>query len=159
MQQEKAAQTTLPNVYDAALTDPNQSKVAAQMTIADMPTQQKQASILGMWTIGIGAKSRNKDAAWQFINYLSSPEVATKMALEGPVGATQPSIYQNPKAPSFFPVIGRILGYAQPPPLFPQSDQWFNITGAELQNAVSGNKTPKQAMDDAASQVKALLKG
>lgn len=159
MQQDKATQTTLMSVYNAAMNDPSQSKVAGKIKFAEMPKEQKRASILGMWTIGIGAKSKNQDAAWQFIQHLSTPAIATKMALAGPVGATQPATYASPKAPEYFPVLGKILGYAQPPPLFPQSDQWFDITGTELQNALSGNKSVKQAMDDAASQVKSMLKG
>jgi multiple sugar transport system substrate-binding protein len=159
MQQDKAAQTTLMSVYNAAMNDASQSKVAGKIKFGEMPQKEKRASILGMWTIGMGAKSSKQDEAWQFIDHLSSPEIATKMALAGPVGATQPATYSDPKAPEYFPVLGKVLGYAQPPPLIAQGDKWFDITGSELQNAVSGNKSPKKAMDDAASQVKAMLKG
>jgi multiple sugar transport system substrate-binding protein len=156
MQQDKAVQTTLMSVYNGAMNDASQSKVAGKIAFADMPKAQRRASILGMWTIGIGAKSTKKDAAWQFVQYLSTPDIATKMALGGTVGATQPATYAAANAPAYFPVLGKVLGYAQPPPLYPQSDKWFDITGAELQNALTGAKSAKQALDDAASQVKAL---
>jgi maltose-binding protein MalE len=54
-------------------------------------------------------------------------------------------------------VLGEVLKYAQPPPLFPQGNQWFVITGTALQAALSGKQTVKQAMDEAASNVRALL--
>jgi ABC-type glycerol-3-phosphate transport system substrate-binding protein len=159
MQQDKAAQTTLMSVYNAAMNDASASKVAGKIAFGEMPMKEKRASILGMWTVGIGANSSKKDQAWEFVDYLSKPEIATKMALAGPVGATQPATYEDPGAPDYFPVLGKVLGYAQPPPLFPQSDKWFDITGTELQNALSGNKTAEQAMNDAADQVEAMLAG
>ncbi len=158
LQQDKAVQTTLMSIYNGAMDDPSASKVVGKIVFADMPKEQKRASILGMWTIGIGAKSKNKDAAWQFVEFLSRPANASKMAIDGVVGATQAAIYADPAAPRYFPVLGKVLAYATPPPLIAKAEDWFNITGTELQNALSGVKTPKQAMDDATTQVAALLK-
>jgi ABC-type glycerol-3-phosphate transport system substrate-binding protein len=158
LQQDKATQTTLMSVYNGAMDDPAASKVAGKIEFAEMPKKEKRATILGMWTIGVGAKSPNKDAAWQFVEYLSRPENATKMALAGVVGATQPATYQAADAPRYFPVLGKVLEYASPPPLIAQAEEWFLITGTELQNALSGQKSPKQAMDDAAKQVSDMLK-
>jgi ABC-type glycerol-3-phosphate transport system substrate-binding protein len=157
MQQDKSAQTTLMSVYNGAMDDPEASSVVGLVEFGEMPMQEKRATILGMWTIGIGARSPNKDAAWQFVEYLSRPEIAAQMALDGVVGATQPEIYQLPDAPRYFPTLGKVLEYATPPPLIPQAEEWFLITGTELQNALSGAKTPQQAMDDAAAQVNTLL--
>lgn len=158
LQQDKATQTTLMSVYNGAMDDPSASKVVGKVEFGEMPKKEKRATILGMWTIGIGAKSPNKEAAWQFVEFLSRPENAAKMALGGVVGATQPAIYQDPSAPRYFPVLGKVLEYASPPPLIPQAEEWFLITGTELQNALSGQKSPKQAMDDAAQQVADMLK-
>ena len=157
MQQGECSQTTLMSVYNGAMDDPEQSTVVDQIGFAEMPRKEQRASILGMWTLGIGANSPNKDAAWQFVEFLSRPENARQMALAGAVGATQPAIYEGPDVPRYFPVLGKVLEYAQPPPLIPQAEEWFLITGTELQNALSGAKAPQQAMDDAASQVSAML--
>jgi ABC-type glycerol-3-phosphate transport system substrate-binding protein len=157
LQQDQATQTTLMSVYNAAMDDPKDSKVVGKVEFGEMPTKVKRATMLGMWTLGLNAKSSKKDAAYQFIDYLSTPENAKKMALGGAVGATQPAIYKDPKAPRYFPVLGKVLEYASPPPLIPEADEWFQITGTALQAALSGAKTPKAAMDDAAMQVKQLL--
>lgn len=157
LQQDRATQTTLMSVYNGAMDDPDASNVVGLVEFGEMPMQERRATILGMWTIGIGARSQNKDAAWQFVEYLSRPDIAAQMALAGVVGATQPAIYELPDAPRYFPVLGKVLEYASPPPLIPQAEEWFLITGTELQNALSGVKTPEQAMDDAAQQVSDLL--
>jgi multiple sugar transport system substrate-binding protein len=72
MQQGKSAQTTLMSVYNGAMNDSSQSKVAGKIGFGEMPNKVRRASILGMWTVGIGAKSKKTESAWQFVQYLSS---------------------------------------------------------------------------------------
>jgi ABC-type glycerol-3-phosphate transport system substrate-binding protein len=157
MQQGQAAQTTLQMVFDAPMSSPEHSKVADKIAFAGMPKQVKQASILGLWTLGISAKSSNKENAAKFIEYLARQDIATEMALAGVIGATQAEIFKAPGAPSFFPVLSEVLTYVNPPPILPEGNRWFLITGAALQSALSGKQTVKEAMDDATNQVQKLL--
>jgi multiple sugar transport system substrate-binding protein len=157
MQQGQGAQTTLQMVFNAPMASPEHSKVANKIAFAGMPKQVKQASILGLWTLGISAKSANRANAVKFIEYLTRTDIATEMALAGVVGATQPATFKAPGAPSFFPVLSEVLTYVNPPPILPEGNRWFLITGAALQSALSGKQTVKEAMDDAANQVHQLL--
>lgn len=45
---------------------------------AMVPTQNgaERSSILGGWSVGIAECSKNKEAAWEFVKFLTSPEVA-----------------------------------------------------------------------------------
>lgn len=157
MEQGQGVQTTLQMVFNAPMSSPESSKVADQIAFAGMPKQVKQASILGLWTLGISATSSNKANAIKFVEYLSRPDIATQMALAGVIGATQPEIFKAPGAPSYFPVLSEVLTYVQPPPILPEGNRWFLITGTALQSALSGKQTVKAAMDEAASQVEQLL--
>jgi len=157
MEQGQGVQTTLQMVFNAPMSSPKDSKVADKIGFAGMPKQVKQASILGLWNIGVGAKSSNKADAIKFVEYLSRPEVAKQMALAGVTGAPQPAIYNAPGVPSYFPVLSEVLGYVKPPPLIPEGNRWFIITGTALQSALSGKQSVKEAMDEAASQVQQLL--
>jgi multiple sugar transport system substrate-binding protein len=157
MQQGQGAQTTLQMVFNAPMSSPETSKVADKIAFSGMPKQVTQASILGLWTLGVSAKSANKEDAVRFIEYLARPDIATEMALAGVIGATQPEIFQAPGAPAFFPVLSEVLNYVRPPPILPEGNRWFLITGAALQSALSGKQTVKEAMDDAANQVQQLL--
>ncbi len=159
MQQGQAAQMTLMSVYNAAMDDPAQSKEVGKIMFSDMPKGPtgKRASILGMWTIGIGSRSTKKAAAAQFLAYISRPEIATKLAFSGTVGATMPAIYKDPQAPRFYPVLGNVLTYVQAPPLIPEAEQWFLSFGTALQDALSGAKTPQQALDDSVAEITKVL--
>jgi ABC-type glycerol-3-phosphate transport system substrate-binding protein len=157
MEQGQGVQTTLQMVFDAPMSSPDHSKVADKIAFSGMPKQVKQASILGLWTLGISAKSANKDNAAKFVEYLARKDIATEMALAGVIGATQAEIFKAPGAPSFFPVLSEVLNYVNPPPILPEGNQWFLITGAALQSALSGKQSVKDAMNDAANQVQQLL--
>jgi multiple sugar transport system substrate-binding protein len=157
MEQGQGAQTTLQMVFDAPMSSPETSKVADKIAFSGMPKQETRASILGLWTLGISAKSQNKKNAVKFIEYLARSDIATQMALAGVIGATQPEIYKAPGAPKFFPVLSEVLTYVRPPPILPEGNRWFLITGAALQSALSGKQSVKDAMNDAAKQVEQLL--
>lgn len=157
MQQGQGAQTTLQMVFNAPMSSPEHSKVAEKIAFAGMPKQVRQASILGLWTLGISANSSNKESAVKFIEYLARPDIATEMALAGVIGATQAEIFKAPGAPAFFPVLSEVLTYVNPPPILPEGNRWFLITGAALQSALSGKQSVKEAMDDATNQVQKLL--
>ena len=160
MQQGQAAQLTLMSVYAGSMDDPAQSRMVDQIEFAEMPRgpSGERASILGLWTIGIAERSSRKEAAAAFLNYLAQPDVAKKMAFSGTVSPTMPQIYQAPDAPRYYEVIGKVLNYVHVPPLIPESEEWFLSIGTALQEALSGEKTPQQAMDDSVRQVDTLLR-
>ena len=159
MEQGQTAQMTLMSVYNAAMDDPTQSKVVGKVMFSDMPKGPtgNRASILGMWTIGVGSRSTKKTAAAQFLAYLSRPDIAKKLAFSGTVGATMPATYKDPQAPRFYPVLGSVLNYVQAPPLIPEAEQWFLSFGTALQDALSGSKSPQQAMDDSVAEITKVL--
>ena len=47
------------------------------------------------WTLGIGADSKNADAAWKFIEYMTGPKAAAVMATGGEV-PTRAASYEEP---------------------------------------------------------------
>jgi ABC-type glycerol-3-phosphate transport system substrate-binding protein len=159
MMQGQSAQMSLMSVYDSAMDDPAQSKVVNGIELTDMPKgpSGNSASILGLWTIGISAKSAKKEAAVQFLKYLSQVDVGKKMAFSGTIGPTMAKVLSDPSAPKYYAMLGNVLQYVQAPPLIPESEQFFNSFGAALQEAVSGQKTAQQALDDSVNEMHAIL--
>jgi maltose-binding protein MalE len=68
-----------------------------------------------------------------------------------------PVIYKDPSAPRFYPVLGRVLNYVQAPPLIAEAEQWFLSFGTALQDALSGAKTPQQALNDSVVEITKVL--
>ena len=159
MQQGETAQLTLMSVYNGSMDDPEQSTVVGDIEFLDMPKgpSGERASILGLWTIGVGSASEKKEAAALFLDYLTQYDIGKKMAFSGTVSATMPKIYEEPDAPRFYPVLGSILNYAYAPPLIPEAEEWFLSIGTALQEALSGEKSAQQAMDDSVNEIKGIL--
>ena len=74
------ASTLLPG-----LLDPQKSKVADKIGIAMFPAGPagQHPYMVVPWAVSISAQSKNKDAAWEFIKWLSSEEVMKKAQLAG----------------------------------------------------------------------------
>jgi multiple sugar transport system substrate-binding protein len=159
MQQGKSAQMALMAVYNGSMDDPAQSKVVNEIEFLDMPKGPtgNRISILGLWTIGIAEKSKNKDAAVQFLKYLSEIDVAKKMAFSGTVSPTMPKVFEDPEAPRYYSIMGSVLNYVKAPPLIPEAEEWFNSFGTALQEALSGEKTSQQALDDSVRHIRDIL--
>ncbi|WP_255570682.1 sugar ABC transporter substrate-binding protein [Cohnella sp. CFH 77786] len=49
-------------------------KLGEDYDIAPLPKDKRQAVANGSWALGISSKSRNPDAAWKFVNYVTSYE-------------------------------------------------------------------------------------
>lgn len=74
------ASTLLPG-----LLDPQKSKVADKIGIAMFPAGPggQHPYMVVPWAVSISAQSKHKDAAWEFIKWLSSEEVMKKAQLAG----------------------------------------------------------------------------
>ncbi|SDF02142.1 ABC transporter substrate-binding protein [Sporolituus thermophilus] len=81
----KVAMWTDASTLLSGLLDPNKSKVADKVGLAPFPAGPagfKPYNVVP-WAVAISAQSKNKDAAWEFVKWLSSPEVMKKAQLAG----------------------------------------------------------------------------
>jgi multiple sugar transport system substrate-binding protein len=103
--------------------------------------------------------SKNQKAAWKYISYLTSADVQNNYAkLSLPCWTAS---YDDPKvvetSPKMVPVAKKELANLIERPQVPRYNEISQVLQAELQNALLGKKSPKQALDDAANQSKSLL--
>ncbi|MER3467429.1 MAG: sugar ABC transporter substrate-binding protein, partial [Thermoflexus sp.] len=57
----------------------------------------------------------------------------------------------------YYETVLRILGDAEPLVRGPKAEEIIQVVGTELNAAVAGEKTPEQALRDAAAQVRKIL--
>ena len=120
----------------------------------DKPSQVRMGSV----HFAPGARTAwHSHAVGQYLHIVEGTALVQERG--GEVAMIRPgeTVYTAPGVPSYFPVLSEVLGYVKPPPLIPEGNRWFIITGTALQSALSGKQSVKEAMDDAAKQVQQLL--
>jgi multiple sugar transport system substrate-binding protein len=155
MAQGKAFSLQTFNIMFAGFEDPKSSKVVGKVAITPNPG----GGLNGAWGWAIPNSSPNKEAAWKFLKWVESYEIAKKRALLG--GApTQTKIFIDPEvvaARSYYPILGKILAGAQQFPVFTYTTQLVEEMGRELNLAATGEKDVKEALDASAEAFRKLL--
>ncbi|WP_203248925.1 ABC transporter substrate-binding protein [Sporosarcina beigongshangi] len=85
-------------------TDPSKSGVADQVGFAPFPAGPAGNKVAAppAWAIAIGANSEKKDAAWQFVNWVTSKDVVMNLQADGITGALT-SVWEMPEGVAHFP--------------------------------------------------------
>jgi ABC-type glycerol-3-phosphate transport system substrate-binding protein len=122
---------------------------------------------IGGWSFLINSKSKNVNAAWEFVRWACGPEIAKPLTLAGGTvprisAMTDPAVVQQfpwfPLLMEQFKVVqNRLSACPTCPGLIPEAQYELQV-GTEVSNALTGNKTPKQAADDAAKALTKLMK-
>jgi multiple sugar transport system substrate-binding protein len=144
----------------SAADDTQNSKVAGKVAVAPTPTGSGSGpGCNGSMALCVTTGSKNQKAAWKYISYLTSADVQNNYAkLSLPCWRDS---YDDPKVvetnPKIVPVAKKQLASLIERPQVPRYTEISQVLQAELQNALLGKKSPKQALDDAANQSKSLL--
>ncbi|MCL2653308.1 MAG: extracellular solute-binding protein [Propionibacteriaceae bacterium] len=143
----------------AALQDSTQSTVVGKIHILPTPAGPSGArpGINGAMALGIPTGSKNQDAAWNLITYLTSQDVQNQY----PTGwlpnwsASYSDASITAQAPELFAAAK--TGYADliQRPQVANYNATSAVLQADIQKALIGQMTPQQAMDDAVAQSKA----
>jgi len=144
------------NMFRPVYDDPASSQVVGKMEIAPVPG----GGMNGSWGWAIPKSSPDPDAAWEFIKFIESPEIAKKRALLGGA-ATQKQIYEDPELIekySYYPQLGELLAYAQNFPVFTYTPEFVDVLGRELSLAVADGKDPKEALEQVDKDFAELLR-
>jgi len=129
--------------------------LAGNFTLHEVPGGK---AVLGLWSWGITSNSENKDAAWEFISWISGPEIAKDRVIMGgaPVRTSvlnDPEVWEQGFGADYYTVLARILEDAAPLSSGNNAEELIEVVGTELSAAVSGQKTAQEALDDAAAGV------
>ena len=113
----------------------------------------------GAWGWGIPVSSPNPDAAWEFVRWVESPDVALRRALAGSL-PTQQAPYEDEEILAKYPWLpqaGDMITTGKGLPAVTKQAQLVEIVGRHLAEAVAGGATAQEAMDAAAEELKELL--
>jgi len=144
-----------------ALDDPETSKVVGQMEMMATPGEvQGPAPMLGSWLVAIPAASERQEIARAFIDFLASPEMQKRLALEVGTPPTRQSVYADDEVVSayrWYPAQVAALMEAQPRPRIAQWSKVETILGDYLQLALIGEMEPAEALAEANERIARAL--
>ncbi len=149
--------------YLGSANTPANSKVVGQIHVAQTPAGPtgKRPGVNGAMALCVSAGSRNQDAAWKYIEWITAEAQVDPFAADTlPVwrsSFTTPSVTAT--APETFAAAAKQLDDMILRPQVANYNAISKVVQVELQNALLGRKTPQQALDDAVQAAAPLMGG
>ena len=144
--------------------DPSQSKIVGQVGTVVAPIASGMAPTHGFggWGIGINKDSKNQDAAWAFIKWLTSKPIQKEWVLAGSGSYIRKSTLSDPDLLAKFPFQTFIAdsfekGDGDFRPRIPQYSKIQDIMGTAVNEVLHGTKTAKEVLDAAQAQIAPLF--
>jgi multiple sugar transport system substrate-binding protein len=152
----------------AGLTDAKTSTLKPeQVAYAPLPSfpGKDNTTYTNSWFYGINKNSKKKEAAMEFLTWLSDPSIELGVLLDrslNEVVAVQTANMLNQDVNVRFKAMhvfgAQALRGAKGTPLFPQWPQVSDLLEATMNDIVSGRAQVKPAMDEAAARARKLLR-
>jgi len=138
------------------------SPVRGKVGVSPLPAfpGKDSASTLGGWQLGINRYSKHTEAAEKLIKFLTSPEVQKKLALTIGYKPSRRSLYQDAELIREQPFIANlhdVFMRAKPRPVSPYYMMISQVMQPEFSAAISGIKTPEEALASAHRQIGFIL--
>jgi multiple sugar transport system substrate-binding protein len=154
--------------FAAFYNDKEKSKIAGDVGFAVAPSGSagKRGAWSGSHSFSVTESCENKDAAVSFVVFMTNYESEMMEAEAGNL-PTRTKVFEdvvakfkaddNAYMADMFETWEKSLAEARTPPLVPQWIEVSNVVWPQLQAAIVGEKTPKEALDQAASEATTIL--
>jgi ABC-type glycerol-3-phosphate transport system substrate-binding protein len=153
-------QVAMVGNHPAHITIVQQRNPGLKFGVAPLPEGDTHGTIAAGWTLGIGRGSRQKEAAWEFIRWLTGPEGCGRVAiaakqLPGNSKADVSELFQKePRLKVSAAVLAKGRAFAEP---LPEAINLYRILVEQIHEAANKRKTPEQAMEFAAAEWNKVL--
>lgn len=143
---------------------PDRSKIVGNNAISLFPVASKgmkHTTLEAYWFFAISSASRHKEESYKLIKWLTSKERDKEAAFAGAIGCRM-STFRDPEILAKFPFYADIektlaSGYNSVPRI-PEYARITDIIGVACSQAIAGEVSVKEALDDASKQVEAVMK-
>jgi len=149
-----------------AMSDTTQSKVIGKFAVSPMPKSATapnghSTAALGGAQLAINAYTEFPDAAYKLIAYLTAPEQMLERAQAVGQYPTRSRLYDDPRLRGAINIplesARRAIESATPRPVTPIYNELSEILQIEVSRALVRQSEPKQALDEAAARINALI--
>lgn len=125
----------------------------------------RNADTLGGWQLMLNKNSKNKDAAIEFIKFMTSPEIQKSNSLTRSLLPTRPAIYDDPDAlkanPFYGPLKAVFAGGAVARPSTVSADLYNDVSAAyftAVNQVLTGQQEAGPAMAALETKLKSIMK-
>ena len=134
-------------------------KLAGKFALHEVPGGK---AVLGAWHWAIPHNAADKADAWKFIAWLTSKAVDKERVIMGgaPIRTSvikDPEVWAKGAGKGYYTTVLGILDDAEPLARGDHAEEVIETVGTELNAAVAGQKSPEQALDDAAARVATVI--
>jgi multiple sugar transport system substrate-binding protein len=145
-----------------ALGNGKDSKVKGKFKVAALPTFEGagKAGILGGHNSSISVYTKNPGLALKFADYYASPEWQKVVLLKYSQAAVNPATYDDPdvkKAIPYSAELKQAISQAKPRPVSPVYPQISQAIYKNVNDALAGRVSPKDALATADKQINSAL--
>ena len=133
------------------------------MRIAPLPYDKVQTTSFNNWTYAIPTISEHPKEAWKLISFLVSKENSVVEMLSGTDMPARRSTFKDPgvmeQMKMYTPLYDLMYGILPTADamVLPEGSAIHEITGPAIDKAMTGQASPKEALDEAAAAVSKLL--
>ncbi|RSK26640.1 ABC transporter substrate-binding protein [Bacillus sp. HMF5848] len=143
--------------------DEEQSNIVGKIGVAPLPAGDAgSGAALGGWMSGINKFSENKEAAWEFLKFMTGTEGQKISAIHGGLAPTLPELFNDEEvlaANPFFAEEGFVNGLnaAVSRPLAPNYPEVSEILQINISKAIAGEVSVADAVATMEQEIKSVL--
>lgn len=137
-----------------------ESKLRNEIGLGLIPSINNSGAITGSESFVMSKFSKKKEVAFEFLKFISREDIQKEMTLRTGWYPTKKALYDDAEILASSPLVETAGQQSQYPTYrfaAPYAAQLTDILGPELLAAILGEKTPKQALDDAARVLEPIL--
>jgi multiple sugar transport system substrate-binding protein len=152
-----------PYVYALVGTSDYPELEPAQVGVSELPSADGEP---GNGTVGdqpfyISSSSKNPDAAWKFIQFLTAPEQQKLRAVEGAYLPTRTALYDDPEIQEKVPVVSLAkvaLKHTRPRPVSPYYSDMSLEMAEQFNASLTGEISPEEAARTLKEQLERFIR-
>jgi multiple sugar transport system substrate-binding protein len=147
----------------ATVQDKTESQVVDKVGVAPLPhfPGKSSAACLGGYQYGVNAASKEKDAAIDFLRYMSKPEVQLHFAITQGLAPTRSAVFDDPalgKANPFMQSLKSVFVGALPRPVTPAYPQVSLVLQSQISKALTSGDVAG-SLAAAKTQIEQIIAG
>jgi multiple sugar transport system substrate-binding protein len=142
--------------------NPSESSVVDKVVVTPLPhfPGKKSAACLGGYQYGVNASSKNREAAIEFVRWMSSPETQLRFATQLGLLPTRPAVLDHPQIAQEEPFMQKLKDVfigAIPRPVTPKYPQVTLVLQSEISKALTTGDV-KGSLQSAKDKIQAIVK-